>query len=92
MLFRSVGPTASFIYSPTAPLAGSSVFFNATLSTAGSGHRLVSYRWSWGDGKAASSGSSVSHIFNAPGTYVVVLTVTDEAGQIARVDVEVTIS
>lgn len=85
-------PTASFVYSPTGPVAGSPVFFNGTLSTAGGGHRIVSYRWSWGDGKASSSGSSVSHTYAAPGTYVVVLTVTDEAGQVARVDAEVTIS
>ena len=85
-------PTASFVYSPTAPVAGSSVFFNGTLSTAGAGHRIVSYRWSWGDGKAAGSGSSASHIYTAPGTYVVVLTVTDEAGQVGRIDAEVTIS
>jgi PKD repeat protein len=86
------GPTATFVFSPTAPVAGQAVFFNGTQSAAGTGHRIVSYRWSWGDGKASSSGSSVSHTFTAPGTYVVVLTVTDEVGQVARIDVEVTVT
>jgi PKD repeat protein len=82
-------PTATFVFSPTAPTPGQSVFFNATQSTAGAGHRIVSYRWSWGDGKPSSSGASVSHIFAAAGTYVVVLTVTDEVGQVGRTTVEV---
>lgn len=85
-------PTATFVFSPTAPVAGQSVFFNGTQSTAGTGHRIVSYRWSWGDGKPNGSGSTASHIFAAAGTYVVVLTVTDEAGQVGRTSVEVTIS
>ena len=44
-------PTATFVFSPTAPLSGQTVFFNGTPSTAGAGHRIVSYRWNWGDGK-----------------------------------------
>lgn len=85
-------PTATFVFSPTAPVAGAPVFFNGTQSTAGTGHQIVSYRWNWGDGKPTSSGSTVSHIFSAAGTYVVVLTVTDEVGQVARTTVEVTVS
>jgi PKD repeat protein len=85
-------PTATFVFSPTSPTAGQQVFFNATQSTAGTGHRIVSYRWSWGDGKPNSSGSTASHTFDAPGTYVVVLTVTDEVGQVGRTTTEVTVS
>jgi PKD repeat protein len=85
-------PVATFVYSPTGPLAGQQVFFNGTVSTAGAGHRIVSYRWNWGDGKPSSSGSTTSHIFDNPGTYVVVLTVTDESGQVARIDVEVAVA
>jgi len=85
-------PVATFVFSPTGPLAGQQVFFNGTQSTAGAGHRIVSYRWNWGDGKPASSGSTPSHTFDAPGTYVVILTVTDEVGQVSRIDVEVAIS
>ena len=84
-------PTATFVYSPTAPVAGQQVFFNGTQSMPGIGHRIVSYRWSWGDGQSGS-GSTASHTFTAAGTYVVVLTVTDEAGQVARTSVEVTIA
>ena len=85
-------PTATFVFSPTSPVAGQTVFFNATQSTAGTNHRIVRYQWSWGDGKPNSSGSTPSHVFDAPGTYVVVLTVTDEVGQIGRTTTEVTIS
>lgn len=85
-------PTAEFLFSPTAPTAGQQVFFNATQSTAGTGHRIVSYRWNWGDGTPGRTGSTSSHSFTAPGTYVVVLTVTDEAGQTDTQSVEVTVS
>jgi PKD repeat protein len=84
-------PTAQMIFSPTQPAAGSTVFFNATQSTAGAGHRIVSYRWSWGDG-SSGSGATASHKYVASGTYVVVLTVTDEVGQVGRATVEVTVT
>jgi PKD repeat protein len=84
-------PTAAFVFSPTSPLPGQQVFFNGSLSTAGAGHRLVSYRWNWGDGKPSSSGSTVSHTFVNIGTYVVVLTVTDEVGQTISISSEVAV-
>jgi PKD repeat protein len=78
-------PTATFVFSPTAPAPGSTVFFNASQSTPGPGHRIVSYRWNWGDGRPSGSGSSASHVFPLPpATWVVVLTVTDEVGQVGR--------
>jgi len=85
-------PTAQFLFSPTSPVAGAPVFFNATQSTAGTGHRIVSYRWNWGDGTPARTGSTTSHTFAAAGTYVVVLTVTDEVGQTDTENVAVTVS
>jgi PKD repeat protein len=84
-------PTATFVSSPTSPAPGQPVFFNGTQSTPGAGHRIVSYRWNWGDGKPNSSGSTVSHTFTAAGTYVVVLTVTDEAGQVGRTSAEIAV-
>ena len=82
-------PTASFVYSPTSPVPGSPVFFNASASVAGTGHRIVSYRWNWGDGKPSSTGVTRSHTFDAAGSYVVVLIVTDEVGQTATTNLEV---
>jgi PKD repeat protein len=74
-------PTSSFIFSPESPTTCDSVFFNGTMSTPGTNHRIVSYNWSWGDGTASQSGSTRSHRFTRAGSWVVVLTVTDEAGQ-----------
>lgn len=85
-------PTASFLFSPTAPTAGSPVFFNASASVAGTGHSIVSYRWNWGDGTASSTGVTRSHTFAAPGTYVVVLIVTDEVGQTATTNLQVLVN
>ena len=85
------GPTAVFLYSPEQPVACSPVFFNATQSTAGGNHRIVSYNWSWGDGTPNQGGSTRSHTYDEEGSWVVVLTVTDEAGQKAFTSQTVTV-
>jgi PKD repeat protein len=71
-------PTAYFSYSPTNPLAGEWVQFNGTGSSDSDG-TIVSYAWNFGDG-STDSGSTRSHQFNSPGTYIVTLTVTDNGG------------
>jgi PKD repeat protein len=73
-------PSPIFTFSPSAPLPGQTVFFNAAGSTPGVGHRIVSYQWTFGDG-TSGSGVNVSHAYAAIGTYLVQLTVSDEAGQ-----------
>jgi chitodextrinase len=75
-------PTADFAVSPTNPTTGQTINFNAALSRAGAGHRIVEYRWSFGDG-ATATGGSASHVYALRGTYTVTLTVVDEAGQTA---------
>ena len=84
-------PTASFIFSPEAPTTCDSVFFNGTTSTPGEGRRITGYSWSWGDGTPSQSGSTRSHRFLKAGAWVVVLTVTDDAGQRARATQTVTV-
>jgi len=84
-------PTAEFVYSPSAPKSGDSIFFNGTLSTAGAGHRIVRYDWDFGSG-SRRSGATVSKVYDTPGNYTVVLTVTDEVGQTARRAQSVTVA
>ena len=74
-------PVAKFTTSPAAPFVGDTVFFNASASTAGAGHTLVSYRWSFGDGAATATGVNTTHVYTSGGNFTVQLTVTDEAGQ-----------
>jgi PKD repeat protein len=74
-------PTARFTFSPAAPGVGETVFFNGSTSSAGTGHTIVSYQWTFGDGDTAS-GVTTSHAYRTAGTYSVQLTVTDEVGQI----------
>ncbi|MCU1385222.1 MAG: hypothetical protein JWL71_3919 [Acidobacteria bacterium] len=72
--------TAAFTYSPAAPTALQSVFFNASTSTASTGHTLSTYGWDFGDG-TSGSGAAVTHAFPSAGTFTVTLTVTDDIGQ-----------
>jgi PKD repeat protein len=79
----AAGPTAAFVFGPTPVVANIDAFFDASASVAGSGHRIVSYSWNFGDGDPISTRTTPieNHDFNAAGVYTVVLVITDEAGQ-----------
>ncbi|MBI3263929.1 MAG: PKD domain-containing protein, partial [Acidobacteria bacterium] len=96
------GPVASFTFSPTDPTNKTTqVFFNGSGSTAPAG--IASYEWDFGDGcKATSEGSSTcptgstngvitSHTFQEAKTFVVRLTVRDNAGNTATTTKDVTV-
>ncbi|MCP4359729.1 MAG: META domain-containing protein [Chloroflexi bacterium] len=72
------GPTAVIISEDLAE-TGQPIFFDGSQSAAGSAP-IVRYDWEMGDG-ALLSGASLSYAYNAPGTFTVKLTVTDQAGQ-----------
>lgn len=73
-------PTASFNFSPTAPVANAPVLFDASASTPGSGaSQITTYSWSFGDG-ATGTGKTVSHTYATLGTYQATLTVTNDRG------------
>ena len=77
-------PTAVFHFSPTPVGVNQDVFLNATESRAAAGRRIVTYAWSFGDG-TSGSGVTISHRYQLPGTYTVLLTVTDDGRGIANV-------
>jgi PKD repeat protein len=83
-------PTASFVFSPSAPVIGQTVQFNASASLAAPGRSLVAYAWNWGDG-GTSSGQLASHSYTVAGLYNVTLTVADDAGQAATNSQTVTV-
>ncbi|WP_342372829.1 PKD domain-containing protein [Propioniciclava soli] len=70
----NVLPTSYFVAAPQFL----SVDFDGSPSTDSDG-TIVSHAWSFGDGTAAT-GANVNHVYSAPGTYEVTLTVTDDRG------------
>jgi PKD repeat protein len=77
-------PTAAFVFSPTSPLPGQQVNFNASSSRATPGQSIASYSWDFGDG-GGGQGVQPSHSFAAAGTYNVTLVITDTAGRVGSV-------
>jgi chitodextrinase len=77
-------PTAAFVFSPTAPLPGQVIFFNASASRAAPGRQIVFYEWDFGSGRF-DEGVIVSKGYNTPGAYVVTLKVTDDADQVGTI-------
>jgi PKD repeat protein len=86
-------PTASFVFSPTAPQVNQTINFNADASRPGTGRTIVSYGWNFGDGTTISlATTTTTHAFTAAGTYNVTLTVTDDVGQKGTATQPVTIT
>jgi len=75
-----IPPTATFVFSPTAPIIDQSVVFDASASRAATGRSIVEYDWHFGTG-TRDRGVVVSKTYGTPGIYTVVLTVTDDVGQ-----------
>ena len=76
----SPAPTGDWIFSPTNPVVGDTIFFNADAVKPAAGHQLVQFTWNFGDGTTAS-GFQTTHVFAVAATYNVVLSATDDAGQ-----------
>jgi len=71
-------PVASFTESATTVYRGEVIHFNASASYDPDGS-IISYFWAFGDGTNAT-GMVVDHAYTDLGTYIVILTVTDNDG------------
>ena len=80
---QSTPPTALFRVSPITVGVNQDAFFNASESRPAPGRTIARYDWNFGDG-STGSGVTVSHRWSAPGTFQVVLTVTDDVGSTAQ--------
>jgi PKD repeat protein len=78
--------SADFTFSPTDPLIGDSVYFNASSSTSSG-----SFSWDFGDG-SSGSGVTTTHQYSAARTYTVTLTVVTSQGQTATASKTITVS
>jgi PKD repeat protein len=83
-------PVVSLNISSGAILVGGSI----SASTAGSSDpdgTIVSTTINFGDGSAAVSATSATHVYSAPGTYTVIATVTDNLGAASSKSATVTV-
>ena len=75
-----VEPPVAVINAPAEGVTGEPIAFDATGSQPGNGGDIVRYDWDFGNGQQANA-SVVENTYSSAGTYIVTLTVTDEAGE-----------
>ena len=85
----NAAPTANLTASLASGTAPLSVAFNGSTSFDPDG-AISSYAWDFHDGTTAT-GATPSHVFGAPGTYVVTLTVTDNSGALGFDETTITV-
>ncbi len=85
-------PVAAFTAIPNPAACAQTVSFNASASTAGTGHPIVSYSWDFGDATPLGSGVNTTHAYTQYGTYTVSLTVTDDVARTASTSVMVVVN
>ena len=81
--------TASFVHSPSSPQTGQAITFTGTI---GGGTPPYSSYWTFGDGSPAVLGSSATHTFPAPGSYLVTFYASDTGSQTASSQQTVTVT
>ena len=75
-------PVAAFTYTPTAPILGDIVVFDASDSYDPNGGTILSYRWDFDDGTVITVDvPTAHHNYTTFGTYNVTLTVTDDEAE-----------
>ncbi|MBM3821171.1 MAG: PKD domain-containing protein [Acidimicrobiia bacterium] len=79
--------SANFVFSPTDPQPGDTVFFNATSSTIAD----ATYSWDFGDGDSGA-GLTTTHVYSTARTFTVTLVVRNQRGQSASVSKTVTVA
>jgi PKD repeat protein len=75
-------PVATF----TASCNGLECIFEGRASSDSDG-QVVLYSWDFGDGSGGNGSGITTHTYSAPGTYTVILTVTDNFGALGRYSV-----
>ena len=78
IVVENTAPIANSRFSNDAPVRHESVLFDASSSYDIDGD-LVDFSWNFGDG-TTRRGTRISHSYSSIGQYIVVLTVTDNAG------------
>lgn len=81
-------PSVTISVSPAAPIENQAVTFSLTVTLATGGLPITQARIEFGDGEsrqlgALSGTTSVGHVYRNSGTYGVVLTLTDAAGNVS---------
>lgn len=79
-------------YLNAAPSTGSPPLSVAFTSQVVGGVPSDSYSWSYGDGSPLSGAADPTHVYNASGTYPVVLAVSDSGGHLAHAFTNITVS
>lgn len=82
-------PSAAFTFQPSDPFEDEKVTFDGTSSSDPDGD-ITRWSWDFGDG-ATAEGQIVTHAFDLPGKYLVMLTVIDSAGAQASTSKLVTV-
>lgn len=84
-------PTGAMTFLPSAPRVNQPVTFNASAITPAQGATIVSYRFNYGDGSPAETGTQAfqSHVYTGAATFVATVTVTDSLGRTATSSVSV---
>jgi len=72
-------PNLTFDFQPSNPKPNDTVWFSAAGSYDSDGY-IVSYLWNFGDG-TKGKGETTKHVYKAQGSYLVILTATDNDGK-----------
>lgn len=86
----SAHPPSAAFSAATSAVAQSAVAFDAS-SSASADKQQLSYRWDFGDG-AHGGGAKIAHAFAEPGTYNVVLSVSDTKSHTSTKTATITVS
>jgi len=89
--YQRIVPGIPLITAASTSIAAGSAFSASALASDGDGE-AVTIAWSAGDGSPPAVGSTLTHTYASPGTYVATAVATDPAGLSSQASVTVTVT